>query len=133
MSEVPEGLHNTQYSIHLLQEILGWPAKGNIELMADCLTAIQKAKRLNEVQAYKYMVRAIHLAKEQGVKVDRLWLMGGEYMNVRPIKESRNEYMPIDWKAVKEHQNSPEFNAAWEELRQKCAKAFGVPVERRRK
>jgi hypothetical protein len=84
MSEVPEGLHPMQYGLAILEQELGWPAKGNCELMADCLTAIQKSKRLSETQAYKYMVRAIKLAKEQGVTVDRMFFMNGVYTHMRP-------------------------------------------------
>lgn len=82
--KIPDGLHPMQYGLHILEFELGWPAKGNQELMADCLTAIMKAKRLKEKQAYRYMVRAISLAKDQGVTIDGHWLRNGEYMNVRP-------------------------------------------------
>lgn len=84
MSDVPEGLHVMQYGLHILEFTLGWPAKGNAELMADCLTALQKAKSLTAVQAYKYMLRAIGLAKEQNVTVDRMFFMNGEYSSIRP-------------------------------------------------
>lgn len=73
-----------QYGLHILEFELGWPSKGNSELMADCLAAIGKTKKLSNVQAYKYMLRAIKLAKEQGVTVDRMFFMNGEYAQMRP-------------------------------------------------
>lgn len=130
MSEVPEGLHDVQYALHLLQEVLAWPAKTNIELIADCLTAIQKSKRLSAVQAYKYLVRAIGIAKEQGIKVDRMFFMNGEYTTVRPHKEEREKYVKTDWEAVRKHQSSPEFDAAWKEMQERCSKAFGIPIRK---
>jgi hypothetical protein len=90
--EIPEGLHVMQYGLHLLEFTLGWPAKNNQELMADCLTSIVKAKRLSEVQAYRYMLRAIGLAKDQGIAIDRIWFMNGEYANVRPVAKPTYGY-----------------------------------------
>jgi hypothetical protein len=74
-----------QYGLHILEFTLGWPAKGNSELIADCITSIAKAKRLTDIQAYKYLVRAIGLAKEQGIKVDQFFFRQGEYSNIRPL------------------------------------------------
>lgn len=84
--EIPDGLHPMQYGLHILEFSLGWPAKGNQELMADCLSSIMKTKGLTGKQAYKYMHRAISLAKEQAITIDGHWLRNGEYMNVRPAK-----------------------------------------------
>lgn len=83
-SEVPEGLHPMQYGLVILEQELGWPAKTNSELMHDCLIAIRNSRRITDVQAYKYMVRAIALAKEQGIVIDRLFFMNGIYTSIRP-------------------------------------------------
>jgi hypothetical protein len=84
----PEGLSDVEYARHILEEILGFPCKGNIDLMADCLRSIGKAKSLNPAKAHGYMVRAIRLAREQGIATDRMWFMSGEYMHMRPRKTS---------------------------------------------
>jgi hypothetical protein len=92
---IPNDLTELEYARHILEFSLGWPSKGNLEMMADCITAVSKAKRLTLVQAYKYLVRSVELAKEQGIKVDRFWFQGGEYVNVRPKPKSVYEERPI--------------------------------------
>lgn len=87
MSDTPDGLHPMQLACHILEEILAWPAKGNAELMCDCLISLTKAKRLTPRQAHDYMVRAIGLAREQGVKLDAHWFRNGEYTHMRPVVE----------------------------------------------
>ena len=47
----PEGLHELEYARHLLEEVLGWPAKGNIELVADCIRAISPRQIRNAYTA----------------------------------------------------------------------------------
>lgn len=130
MNEVPQDLHPMNYAIQILQEILGWPAKGNQDMMHDCLVSIMSTKKLTAAQSYKYLVRAIKLGKEQGQEVNRMWFQGGEYMNVRPSRERIGGYVKPDWKAIAAHQETPEFKAAWEEMLEKSAKAFGVPARK---
>jgi hypothetical protein len=123
---VPTDLHELEYSRHILEEILGWPAKSNLEMMADCLRSIGKAKHLTPVQSYKYMVRAIMLAKEQGITVDRFFFMEGRYTEVRPEKPVNvPQYTPINWKAVEKEQSTPAWLAANAELRAAFAKLAG--------
>jgi hypothetical protein len=94
--ETPKDLTALEYSRHLLEEILAWPAKGNIELVADCLTAISKSKRLPLPKAHGYMERAIRLAREQNVEIDRFWFQNGDYMNMRPtVKHPADREMEL--------------------------------------
>jgi hypothetical protein len=111
-TDPPEGLHEREYAIYILEEILGWPAKSNLELMADCLRSIGISRRIKPVQAYKYMLRAIKLAKEQGITVDRFFFMEGKYTEVRPEKQNGLPlYRPIDWESVAREQASPEWQS----------------------
>jgi len=117
--ETPTDLTDLEYARHILENVLAWPARGNLELMADCLRSIGAAKHLKPVQAHSYMLRAITLAKEQGKTVDRLWFMGGEYTNVRPAKpENFTGYTPIDRKALEAEQATPEWQEAMQKLRE---------------
>lgn len=115
----PDKLHEVQYSAHILSEILAWPAKGNIELLADCLISLMKAKRLSGQQAHDYMVRAIRLAKEQGIKVDRMFFMNGEYVNVRPPRtEGLSTHKPVSDEEWNQAQASRKEFFASDEYRQ---------------
>ena len=87
MSETPDNLHRMQYSAHICEEILAWPSKGNAELIADCILSISKAKKLPIKKAHDYLVRAISLANQQGVAVDRMFFMNGEYTKMRPARD----------------------------------------------
>lgn len=125
-TDVPEGLHNLEYARHILEEILGWPAKGNLEIMADCLRSVGISRGLKPAQAYKYMVRAIRLAREQGITVDRFFFMEGKYTEVRPEKPTTTPlYRPIDWEAVAREQATPEWQAANARARATLAKLAG--------
>ena len=105
MSDIPQDLHELEYSRHILEEILGWPAKSNLEMMGDCLRSIGKSRRLTPVQSYKYMVRAIRLAKEQSIPIDRKSPMGSRYTSgstearLRPSKRPRNGKSCPPWHA----------------------------------
>jgi len=132
MSEdIPDGLHPMQYATHLLEEVLGWPSKGNAEMMADCIISVSKSKKLSHPQAYKYIARAIKLAREQCIEVNRFWFQGGEYMNIRPVAENGiKQYTPIDKEAVKREQSTPEWEAASARAREalkKLAEAKAFP------
>jgi hypothetical protein len=123
---IPPDLHELEYARQLLEEILGWPAKSNLELIADCLRSITKSKKLTPVQAYKYLNRAITLAKRQSISVDRFFFAEGKYMDIRPEKVSGpRDYQPIDWKAVEKEQSTPEWIAANAELRATLARIAG--------
>ncbi len=125
-TDVPEGLHELEYARHILEEILGWPAKGNVEMMADCLRSIGISRRLKPVQAYLYLARAVKLAKEQGISVDRFFFMEGKYTDVRPEKPTGLQpYSPIDWNAVEREQSTPEWQAANARARATLAKLAG--------
>jgi hypothetical protein len=131
MTEIPQDLHELEYARHILEEVLGWPAKSNLEVMADCLRSIVKSRHLTPVQAHKYMLRAIKLAKEQGVTVDRFFFMEGKYTEVRPEKpDTGPQYTPIDWPAVEKEQSTPEWQAASAELRATLARLVGKTAMR---
>lgn len=84
MPETPEDLHSLEYARHILEEI-GWPAKGNLETVADCLHSISKARRLTPAKAHGYMARAVKLAQQQNIPIDKFWFLNGDYMKVRPV------------------------------------------------
>ena len=118
MSEKPSDLTALEYARHILEEVVGWPCKGNLEMMADCITSISKSRKISLVKAHSYMERAIGLAKKQGVPVDKWFFMEGVYTTIRP--ESKNAlplYVPIDRKAFEEHQRTDGYKEALEEFR----------------
>lgn len=123
--ETPKGLTALQYAAHILEEHLGWPAKGNIELMADCLTAISKSKKLPLDKAHGYMVRAIKLAREQCIEVDRMFFMNGAYITIRPQRPVTSTHQRIDWEATRREQATPEYQALVAEFRKKLAEIAG--------
>lgn len=123
--QVPQDLHALEYARHILDSVLGWPAKGNLELMADCLTAIQSSRKLLTAwHAHKYMLRAIELAKSQGLTIDRLWFMNGEYTNMRPPRGLR-EYEPIDRERTRQEQSTPEWDESSRKAREVLARIAG--------
>lgn len=118
MSNTPDNLHRMQYAVHILEEVLCWPSKGNAELVADCLLALSKGKKLSDKQAHDYMVRAISLAKEQSFEINRFWFQGGEYTLMRPThRESKAEVSPI---------SMTEGEIALMEAYSKCLKCRGL-------
>ena len=126
--ETPDGLHPMQYATHLLEEVLGWPSKGNAEMMADCIISVSKAKKLSHVQSYKYIARAIKLAREQCVEVNRFWFQGGEYMNMRPHPENGlKQYQPAwDKSRTVSEQSTPEWQEASAKAREALKKLAGL-------
>ena len=123
MDDVPKDLHELEYARNILEEILGWPAKGNLEMLADCLRSIGKSRKLTPVKAHAYMLRAIRLAKEQGTAVDRFFFQEGKYTEIRPEKPNGLPfYTPIDKKALQGEQSTPEWQAANAQLRAALAK-----------
>lgn len=124
-TDPPGGLHNLEYARGLLENVLAWPpVKGNLELIAECIGALCKAKRFTGPQAYSYLHRAITLAKEQGIPVDHFFFAHGKYTDVRPQKANLGLplYKRIDWDEVAKEQSTPEWQAANAELRAVLAK-----------
>jgi hypothetical protein len=117
MQEKPKDLTSLEYARHILEEVLGWPAKGNIELIADCITSVSKSRQIDLPRAHGYLERAIRLAKEQSVTVDRWFFQHGIYTSMRPKTEMAT-YRPYDRKKTAEEQSHPE----WEEERQKMGR-----------
>lgn len=116
-NETPGDLSELEYARHILEEVLGWPAKGNIELIADCIRAVSKSRKLPLVKAHGYIVRAIGLAKKQNIEVDRWFFQEGKYTSVRPPKVEAFKHMQkIDLDALRTEQSSPE----WQELSRKA-------------
>lgn len=126
IDSVPTDLHELEYARHILEEILGWPAKSNLEIMADCLRSIGKSRKWTPVKAHAYMLRAIRLAKEQGISVDRFFFMEGKYTAVRPEKpHGLPLYTPIDRQALEREQATPEWQESNLKLRAALAKFAG--------
>lgn len=125
MEEIPEGLHEMQYAVHVLEEILGWPVKGNGELVADCIKAIGRSRKLTPKKAYIYLVRAVRLAKEQSIEVNRFWFQGGEYMNMRPEKSGIKDYKPLDRAKTIAEQSTPEWEESSKRAREVLARIAG--------
>lgn len=121
-NKIPEGLHAISYARQILEEHLGWPSKGNMELVADCLTSIAKAKKLTLVKAHGYLTRAVTLAKEQGIEVNYFFFSNGEYMNVRPhkslIMQTYIKDTPEEKRAFEIHQKTPEYQEAVTQYRE---------------
>ena len=123
MKDKPEDLTALEYARHILEEVVGWPCKGNLEMMADCITSISKSRKISLVKAHSYMERAIGLAKKQGVPVDKWFFMEGVYTTIRP--ESKNAlplYKAEDRAALEAHQRTPEYQEALAEFRAVFAK-----------
>lgn len=129
MNDIPEDLHELEYARQILEEVLAWPAKTNLELIGDCLRSLGKSRRFTPVQAYKYMVRAIRLAKEQAIPVDRFFFMEGKCTEIRPQTEtSVGTYQKIDWEAVRKEQVTPEWQTINAKLRAMLAELAGRTV-----
>src|SRR5512135_1851591 len=84
MNAAPEGLHELNYARHILEELLGWPSKGNLELIADCIRSISISRKLTLVQAHTYLQRVIRLAKQQQIPVNKFFFQDGVYTEIRP-------------------------------------------------
>lgn len=125
-TDIPPSLHELEYARYILEEVLAWPAKSNLEMMGDCLRSIGKSKKLKPEQACWYMLRAIKLAREQGLTLDRLFFLDGRYTAVRPEKQSGVPlYTPIDRAAVDREQATPEWQELNAKLRATLAKIAG--------
>jgi hypothetical protein len=127
MQDIPEDLHSREYAMHLLEEDLAWPAtKFNLELLTECLTALCKSRKLAPVKAYRYMIRAVELAKKQGIAIDKSFFEHGKYTSIRP--EAKNVlplYIPIDRKALEEHKQTPGYQEALADFRRAFKEIIG--------
>ena len=130
--DTPDGLHRMQYAAHILEELCGMPAKGNQEVVADCILALSKSKKLSIKQAHDYLARAVRLAQEQGIIVNRFFFTDALYLSMRPVTNSVPE---IDRKKLAEQkaatareQASPEWQALSEQARQKWREIAGIKV-----
>jgi hypothetical protein len=82
------GLPVLEHSRQSLRAI-GLPLAGNHELVADCIQSIAKAKALDFAKATEYLMRAVRLAREQGITVDRFFFQDGVYMEIRPASSNQ--------------------------------------------
>lgn len=140
--ETPDGLHRMQYAVGILENQLGWPAKGNAELIADCILSVSKSRHLTLKQAHDYLARAIRLAKEQCVEVDRFFFMEGKYTLIRPeAKDKTREFHAPTQKEIeaakKDRESlfaSPEWQQTITELNEKfgCSQRKVVVTAERR-
>lgn len=127
----PEGMHPLQLARAIVEEALGWPAqKSNLELIADCIQALEKSHRLTTERAYKYLLRAVGIAREQGIFPDRFFFLEGKYTEMRPAKSDGlaffdREALAREREALAREQATPEWQAANAELRAALAKVAG--------
>lgn len=130
--DTPDGLHRMQYAAHILEELCGMPSKGNQEIVADCILALSKSKKLSIKQAHDYLARAVRLAQEQGIIVNRFFFTDALYLSMRPVTNGVPE---VDRKKLAEQkaatareQASPEWQALSEQARQKWREIAGIKV-----
>lgn len=96
-------------------------------MMADCITSVSKAKRLTLPQALIYLERAVKLAKEQSIKVDRYFFMDGEYLNIRPTAKNQVPiFKPEDRTQIDAHQATKEWMETAQELRETIKRLAGL-------
>jgi hypothetical protein len=128
--DVPDGLHELSYARNILEEVLGWPAKGNLELIGDCIRSISLSRKLSLVQAHAYLLRAIKLAKEQQFAVDKFFFQDGKYTEVRPAKVTNGIpwFKPEDRAAFEAHKLTPEYKESQREYEEAWAKMAGRTV-----
>jgi hypothetical protein len=124
----PEDLHELNYARKILDEC-GMPAKGNLELVADCITAIRAKLKCPAVEAARWLWRRVKRAQQLDMRINGHWFRDGEYNNV-PMKdpEQTPAYVPIDREAVDKEQSTPGWQAASAELRAMFAKVAGKTV-----
>lgn len=65
-----------------------------VELLTDTITAVSKSRRWSVHQAYKHLVRAVRLAKEQGIPVEMpVFFRDGLFDQMRP--KAGTPYGPV--------------------------------------
>lgn len=115
--EVPQDLHALNYSRRILDD-LGLPAKGNLELVADCIDARAKQTRKPGWEAFKFIHRMAMIAQERGTKVDRWWFQNGDYLRIESREPAfKGTFEPIDKKRTAEEQATPEWQETNDKLR----------------
>src|SRR5882762_4282087 len=107
-----QGLNEIQYGHKLLENIGLPPIRSNVILMADCLKAVAKAHRIRPDQAYVWLYKRAKVAQDNGEKVNFLWFSNGEYNSTRSNREVRTTFIPVDEKALKAEQQTPEWKSA---------------------
>lgn len=130
MKEAPAGFSELEYARKLCEDVMGWPSKGNLELVGDCIRSIAKAKRLTLEKAYGYLARAVKLAREQGMEVNHFFFANGEYMNVRPVRELGGFRRTTEQEkaALIAEQSTPEWQELSRRARETLAKLAGKVV-----
>lgn len=124
----PRDLHELNYARRILEEC-GMPCKSNLELVADCITALRVKLKCSNVEAARWLWRRVKHGQELKMKINGHWFRDGEYNSV-PMGDTERvrAYVPIDWEAVKKEQNTPEWQEANIQLRAALAKLAGRSV-----
>jgi hypothetical protein len=125
MDNAPEDLHELNYARKILEEC-GLPCKSNLELVADCITALRCKLKCPTVEAARWLWRRVKRAQELEVKINSFWFRDGEYNSI-PMRDTERipAYVPIDRAAVDKEQATPEWQAANTRLRATLAKFAG--------
>ena len=111
MSEIPQDFHQLNYSRKILDD-LGLPAKGNLELVADCIEAFAKSKRIPLHEAYAFIWERCERATKRGTLIDRWWFQNGTYRDVEIDPVFRPTFQKVDPVKTKEEQESKEWLAS---------------------
>lgn len=127
----PEELHSLEYARHLLENKLGWPPiKPNLELLADCVSSVSKARKITKAGACDWLEEQIGKARKRGIKVNRWWLQEGEYNNLDEEHVFRPTFQKIDPEKTREEQETQEWLASSEKARSLLAKIADGKLER---
>jgi len=108
---IPEDFHQLNYSRKILDD-LGLPAKGNLELVADCIEAFAKSKRIPLHEAYAFIWERCEKATKRGVLIDRWWFQNGTYRDMVIEPSFRPTFQRVDPVKTKAEQETPEWLAA---------------------
>lgn len=93
--ETPEGLHENQYALKILQDRLAWPAlPGNIKLVAGCIEAIAHKWRRSKGKAYEWLDKKLQVAEEQGIPLDYKFFSEAKYNAIQSEKPFKGTYEP---------------------------------------
>lgn len=128
---IPDGLSELEYARHLCEEILAWPARGNLELLGDCIRSLSISKKLTMKRAYQYLARAVKLAKQQGIAVDHFFFSNGVYTEIKPEKSTKVPWFKSPSKeelaALEAHRETPEFKQAQQEMEALLKRLCALP------
>ena len=129
----PEELHSLEYARHLLENELGWPpVKANLELLADCVSVVSKARKITKAGACDWLEAQIGKARRRGIKVNRWWLQEGEYNNLDDEQVFKPTFQKIDPVKTKQEQESAEWAASSEKARTLLAQIADGSLSSRR-